>query len=87
MIKQQFTGEFIDSYRSNVTLGTQGLSEMNFYNNTDYTEILYNMGRDIFPINQETDPSLFNPYVKVQVLSGIFDYLQNRYQYFSWGAR
>jgi hypothetical protein len=80
------TGEFIGAYRSNVTLSTQGLSEMNFYNNTDYTEILYNMGRDIFPINQETDPSLFNPYVKVQVLSGMFDYLQNRYQYFSWGG-
>ena len=81
------SGEFVSSYKNYVWTSGAGLPSMEFTNTAPYAEELYNMDRDLFPINPATDPTLYTTNVSYQILSGAFGYLNNRYQYFTRGMR
>lgn len=81
------SGEFVNSYKNYVWTSGAGLPSMEFTNTAPYAEELHKMGRDLFPINPATDPTLYTTNVSHQILSGAFGYLNNRYQYFTRGIR
>jgi len=80
--------ELINNYRHSIQINTSGAYDLILTNPTDYAdELQKDLDRDLFPVRPETSPYLQTSYIKHIVFIGIFNYLQNRYQYFTWGGR